>query len=265
VQGATELVDDVESLLEPFAASTVATGMTVRGAPLRRAIGASVEAFGDDFVRCQSAKCPDNVVVILDNGHGTVIPVFEGLVAELSFKGAELVNVGYEPDRVHRVRQRELRELRATTAAAAQHGRFRLDGMNADRLANLMQLGEGYDPTMAVYAAYAYYDLQDVERIKNIGSVLPSVIHGTIYDVALLSGDLSGSPDGVEPQLNTWPFAPMLLRGWELLDGYRVPRLDVLRNLKTTLRESLWTMFDERGIQMILRDFSSSQPRGEVG
>ena len=54
-----------------------------------------------------------------------------------------------------------------------------------------MQYAKGIDPTMAVYAAYAYYDLQTVTRIEQMSGSRED-LGVSLFDVDLLARQLVG-------------------------------------------------------------------------
>ena len=73
-------------------------------------------------------------------------------------------------------------------AASVQQGRFRLADDGRDVARNLQVLN-GEDPALAVYAAYSYYEMQAHERLRQMNDALLDQLDGyTLFDVALLAG-----------------------------------------------------------------------------
>ncbi|MGH8474030.1 MAG: hypothetical protein ACREVJ_16635, partial [Gammaproteobacteria bacterium] len=115
-------------------------------------------------------------------------------LAALTFDEGELVDVSFEPSANspfwadYAARADEIRALRGVAASASRQGRFRLDHVEDPlSIARKMQVAKGIDPTLAVYAAYAYYDLQEIERIRGMAAYLRDNLFGaTLFDVALL-------------------------------------------------------------------------------
>lgn len=256
VDGAKALARSVDELLAPLPALTMSTGVRVHGATLEDAFGPTVESFGSDHVVCEASEDePALVALTFGDGSGTVIPCLTGFIAEVTQRHRELVHIGYEPSPGNENvvlsddRLQELRQLRAVAASSAQYNRFRLTPDQSRALVGRMQATNGIDPTMAIYAAYAYYDRQDIGRIQEIYEQLPTAMNGVLYDVALLSGYLS--PGHEAPLHRVVPFAPMLSQGWDLLSGYRVNHHDFLWKLKRNMRESLWTLFEPAGMDLI--------------
>ena len=76
-----------------------------------------------------------------------------------------------------------------------------------------------------------------------------------IFDVAMLSGELSGKPP--EGPRGAYPFCPMLSQGFALLRVNDVRLAESIVAARDHLRPSLWTTFDKDGMQIVekaLRD-----------
>jgi hypothetical protein len=117
----------------------------------------------------------------------------------------------------------------------------------------------GIDPSLAVYAAYAYHDLQDVERIRRMSRYLRDDIGVTLFDIALLGRTLVDRP--VKPDDRTVPFVPMLSQGWALLAAHRLKLHPALAGIERTVMDSLWSLFDANGVAMLIRAIESGQVR----
>jgi hypothetical protein len=189
-----------------------------------------------------------SVLLHFDNDACAVVPAIHGYLAALTFTEGELVDVAYEPATTNRrwpgyqQKMQKLRRLRAVIAAATQNGYFRLDEANALSLARQMQYEKSIDPTLSVYAAYAYYDLQRRDTIREMAGYQESDIHATLFDLALLGRQLVDKE--VKPQDHIVPFFPLLSQGWALLNANRVKRNPVLKKVESRMRSSLWTLFD---------------------
>jgi hypothetical protein len=111
-----------------------------------------------------------------------------------------------------------------------------------------MRLWKSFDPTMALYAAYAYHDLRDHARIVDMQAHLTEDLGFQFFDIALLAGGLRGkmaTRDG-----SVIPFAPMLSQGWHLLSAYGAVMPQALTGLERHTLPSLWTLFDRTGVEM---------------
>jgi hypothetical protein len=203
-----------------------------------------------------------SVLIELRNGTGVLVPSIPDFVAELTFEDGQLANLSYEPSSnswrwgEYADRQEELRTLRASVAASAGFGVFRLSGDDAIKLARRMQFAKGVDPSLALYAAYAYHDLQRRDLIREMESYLRADLGWAFFDIALLSGNL---PD---PGRNrVLPPFPMLSQGWTLLSAFGVKLPNSLQQLQRHLLPALWTMFDHGGVAMLAAAIHSGEVR----
>lgn len=243
-------------------------GIKVRGARVTEAFADRVtklEQLDAGLVRIHRGDEPCvSVLLHFDDDTCTVVPAIHGYLAAMTFEKGELVDVAYEPAKTNRRwpayqnKMRKLRRLRAVIAAATQSGYFRLDEKNAIPLAREMQYEKFIDPTLSVYAAYAYYDLQRKEIIREMAGYLRDTIGATLFDLVLLGRQLVDRE--VRPRDNIVPFFPLLSQGWALLNANRVKMHPVLRKIESRMKSSLWTLFDSGAFDP-LRDTIS---RGEV-
>jgi hypothetical protein len=235
-------------------------GLKVRGARFVRAFSASATLTPfqgpSDVVRVESMREPGaSVLLELESGRGVVLPVLPGFLTALTFEDAELVDVAYEPSDntalgyEYRQRAEEMRSLRAVAAASTRSGVFRLETEQALEIARRMQFSKGIDPALAVYAAYAYHDLQRPDLLREMSGYMRSGFGGCLFDVALLARELEGSRAGSSPTF--FGFVPLLAQGWALLSAYRVTLPESLRGLRDTMLPSVWTMFDAAGVQIV--------------
>lgn len=236
-------------------------GFKVRGAQVIDAFSTSAQANvlddAGELVRIdQMGIAPAvNVVLTFEQGTGVVLPAIGGFLTALTFEDDELVNVVYEPSDnsprwgLMQDRLGELRRLRALIASSAKLGVFRLEREDALELARRMQFAKGIDPTMALYAAYAYHDLQRRENIQQMQAYLQDDLQVRLFDVTLLARGLDGKQAGATDRV--FPFLPMLSQGWALLSAHRVRFPAALAGLERHLVPSLWSLFDTRGIDMV--------------
>jgi hypothetical protein len=261
--GSTILRSTAGALATPFGPRHYETGcgFKLRGATVKavHAPGASHEVLDSQgtLVRVSPQHGPATVLLELHDGCGVLLPAIPDFLAELTFDEGELSQVAYEPSDngsrwgEYKARQREMRTLRAAIAAAAGLGVFRLKGDNALQLAQAMQFAKSIDPSMALYAAYAYHDLGRRDRIREMQSYLRGDLGVTLFDIALLAAD-----DSLEEALRNdavLPPVPMLSQGWSLLSAFKAPMHPKLRELERCLRPSLWTLFDPDGTQRLVK------------
>jgi hypothetical protein len=225
-------------------------GFKVRGAAVCEAFAARahVDHLDSSLVRVQSNRNCVSVLLRFENGTCAQLPALQGYLAALTFDEGELADVSYEPAATnyrwndYRNRIGELRRLRAIIARAARNGFFKLEGDSALKLANSMRLEKSIDPTLAIYAAHAFHDLQRGDLIRDMSGYLRDDISTGLFDIELLGRKLLGKSwrnlDRVAP------YFPMLAQGWDLLAANRFEPHPTAPILRKHLKNSLWTLFD---------------------
>lgn len=292
VAGAGQLVGTVELIAAPFGPDHFETrcGIKIRGARIIDffAPRARAEPLGDagDILRINELEGPhgermdlfaasenalrtlaraSSVLLRFEGNFGAVIPAIPGFLTALTFDDGDLVDVAYEPSvntaRWHQFihQATEVRALRAVAASASQNGRFRLEAEDAMKIAQKMQFAKGVDPSFAVYAAYAYHDLQAVERIRQMSGFLRDDVRVTLFDLALLSRELIGK--SIKPDDGIIPFVPLLSQGWALLGAHRVRLHPALDGIGRMMRDSLWSLFDDAGLEKLRRAMETREVR----
>lgn len=271
----TRLVETVETVAAPFGPDHMEStcGVKVRGSRITHFTAAipssDVELLGPEgqFLRVWRLNTPVSVVLRFSDDRGTVIPALPGYLATLTFEDGELVDVGYEPSantglwNDYAVRADEVRSLRAVAASASHNGRFRLDTVEDPfAIARKMQYAKTIDPTLAIYAAYAYHDLQRIDRIREMISFLRPVLAGNaLFDLELLTRSLVNTK--VDLSRPVVPFIPLFSQGWHLLRANRVRLHPALAGIDATMRESVWSLFEPRGVDMLERTLMSEEVR----
>jgi hypothetical protein len=271
VAGVAEMAATAAKVAAPFGPDRHETqcGIKVMGARIAefeitqgRAEFANAE--GNDL-RVYPTAAAESVLLVFASGNGTVVPIVPGFLTALTFDSGELVDVALEPSANHprwydyQARVSELRALRGFASAASQLGRFRLEGPEALAIAQRMQWAKGVDPALALYAAYAYRDLQQLDRLREMSAHLRGDLGSSLFDVAMLARELRGKT--VNRQADVVPFVPMVAQGWDLVDaaGVRLhPRLDGIR---ARVSESLWSLFDRAGVAMLRDTLKSGEVR----
>jgi len=194
-----------------------------------------------------------NAVLRFDNGACVVLPALHEFIGALTFVGRDLVSVSYDPmDYASRWseygdRLTEIWQLRSVVAASSAMGTFRLpDDDEGRRLAGRMQFGKGYDPTLAVYAAYAYRSQGRRDRLRDMAAYQAADLGVTLFDIAMLGRRIDGQPP--EARDRVLPFAPLLSQGWALLPAHDLELSDGLAPIRdAVITDSLWTLYDANG------------------
>lgn len=270
--GTRGLLATVDDVLRPFGPDHFETncGIKVRGARLVDFVlmHGHGELLGTDGDLLRINNLNGGAVSVLlrfEGNFGTVIPAIPEFLATVTVQDGDIVDVGYEPSAntwrwdMFRDRANELRTLRAVAASSSQHGRFRLDQPDAMKIAQQMQYAKGIDPTLAVYAAYAYHDLLQMERIRDMAGYMRGDIGVALFDLELLGRRLVDK--SVTANDRIVPFVPLLSQGWALLGANRVKLHPALKGIESTMRDSLWTLFDAPGLSKLEKALKSKEVR----
>ncbi|MEO8410203.1 MAG: hypothetical protein ABI478_06500 [Propionivibrio sp.] len=269
---ATQWVDTVERIAKPFGPDHFETecGIKARGVRIVDAFASRARptllGSGGDIVRVESMDGPmASVLLWFEGGFGMVVPAIQGFVAAVSSEHGEIVDVAYEPSAnnwrwaEYRTRAADVRTLRALAAASSQHGRFRLDSKDAPLVAQKMQYAKGLDPTLAIYAAYAYHDLQTLDRIDQMSDYLRRDIGATFFDIELLRRKLIGKTVAASDFIV--PFFPIVAQGWALLRAHRINLHPALDGIESSMRDSVWTTFDATGLEKLKSALQTKEVR----
>jgi hypothetical protein len=246
------------------------TGLSVHGMPIRRALtsqGMFAEVLDDGrsggraLIRLAPRDASATSVMLeFADGGATVVAALQGYIGAVTVQRGLVKNVSYTPSRSnHRWSQGDLdqvEELRAIVAVASRLGTFRIEGSEparvrqATQLADRIRVFKGVDPSLGLYAAYAYAEAGLLEQIRSVGSILRTDLNADLFDVALLSGRLSLS----DPQVlarSAVPFCPMLSQGWSWLRVKNVNLPDTLSGARDFLRPALWSTFDPGAVPLL--------------
>jgi hypothetical protein len=245
-------------------------GFKIRGARIVEAAstGAGTELFATpgDVARVNTLKYPGaSVLLIFEDGSGVVLPAIPEFLAALTVEEGEVVDVAYEPSdntgRWYEFQQygNDIRTLRALAASSTKDGVFRLEGQDALGVARRLQYAKSVDPTLAIYAAYAYQDLRRGDLIREMSDYMGGDLGGRLFDIALLAREIDGKTAGTLPDV--FGVAPLLSQGWALLGAHRVVLPPSLNNIERTLLPSVWTMFDKTGVAQLRAAFQKGEIR----
>ena len=214
-----------------------------------------------DVVRVWDVTRPAaDTLLLLDDGSAVVLPAIPEFLASLTIVDGDLVDVAYEPseftDRwdMYRDHAAELRTLRAVVATATREGSFRLQGEDALKLARRMQYAKSIDPALAVYAAYAYHDLHQFDRLEEMHAYMRHDLGAAFFDVALLARTLDNTT--YASRKNVLSPVPLLSQGWAYLRARQIGLPRAFANLQGTLQDSVWTKFDQPGAKQLEQAFT---------
>jgi hypothetical protein len=258
------------------------TGFTISGAKVQLALARpgirrQVVSPGDGSEQAAKIRIDmggaraASVAIRFGNGTGTVIAALKGFIGSIVVDEAGVSNVSYFPSEGNPLWQEyngerdRIGKLHAAIATAARFGVFRIQGgaegkaSAGERLASTIRTLKDIDPTLGLYAAYAYTDAGLQRQVQSVRDYMRGDLQADLFDVAMLSGALAGrSPDGTDA---TVPFCPMLSQGWGYLRVQEVHVPAEVNAAQDHLRSALWTTFDEEGIQIVLAAMQAGKLR----
>lgn len=208
----------------------------------------------------EDVRKPSSIVFDFEGTSGAVLAILPGFIGTVIVVHGRVVAVNYVPSNQtgryweYQQRAEQLEEMKAFAAVASLNGRFVVEGERAEQFAARIRQLKGLDPTLGLYAAYAYaqvgrhdeaYSVYEYMKKDEIEVPVP-------FDVGMLASRFKlGVPK--EPGARFAPFCPMLAQGWALLSEGDPMYRPIHRELRSNLLPALWTTLDARGIQ-IARD-----------
>jgi hypothetical protein len=274
----TALAKSTRKIAQPFGPmhQESGCGFKIRGG----AIAAAQSLHG----RTEMTRTPADVVRVwdlnqvatpalleLDSGSGIVLPAIRDYLCALTIEGGDLVDVAYEPVdyarrwNTYKYQADEIRQLRSFIGTASRHGFFRLEGDDALQLARRMQRLKALDPSLAIYAAYAYHDLHQQDHIEEMDKYLrrpwdDDGFGATLFDVAMFAkgGKRAKMPP---PKEMMYTFCPLLSQGWAYLGSRRISLPAGLEGLERMVEDSMWTIFNAKGVALLRRNMFGRKRR----
>lgn len=201
---------------------------------------------------------PASVAIRFSDGSGTVVAALRDYIGTIVVDEGRVVSVAYRRSGMETagVHEEELIKLRTLVATSARFGTFRIPGTGEERerrardLADRIRMLKMVDPTLGIYASYAYADADMPSQIKSVRDFMRHDINGQIFDVALLANELSDVP--LPARQGIAPFCPMLSQGWGLLRIGNVVLHPDIDRARDHLKPALWTTFRERGMDLVI-------------
>lgn len=218
-----------------------------------------------DAVVIDGAVPAQPVAVVLHDGRCVVLPALRGYIGHVLFDETGLANVSYVPSSnnyrwgEYAAHRDEIDRLRALVAVAVQSNTFRLRSeKEAAQLAQRIRVEKSLDPTLGLYAAYAFAQAGMDAQVRDVAGFMRDDLQTELFDVAMLSGNLAHPQPWMGAPV---PFCPLLTQGWNLVRAYGVTLPDVLTTASRFLANSLWSTFTKRGTSIIVDAIKSGELR----
>lgn len=203
----------------------------------------------------------DDTLIVLPvmPGYIGTVHVDEGLVQSVSFEmGMTLAQTFAQTPS----RRLHLHHLQALAAAFASSAKLRtLAATQASSFADVLRQEKRLDPTLGIYAAYAYLLAADDQGVRSVLSYFLDYQASSQpplpvpFDVALLAGALASGKRKARPLIA--PFCPMMSLGWTVLAAHgKNQKLHpaILEAGKYRLNTE-WSTFRRRDTQPLIEAF----------
>jgi hypothetical protein len=218
-----------------------------------------------EAIRIHPGIPAQSVVVVLQDGRSAVLPALQGYTAHALFDEGGLANVSYVPSSNswrwsdYNARREDIDRFRALVALAVERNTFQVrSDREANELAQQIRVVKSLDPTLGLYAAYAFAQAGRDAQVRDIAGFMRDDLKADLFDVAMLAGFAESPPANTQPPV---PFCPMLTQGWNLLRAYDVKLPDVLTEASKFLSNSLWSTFTRRGTTIVIDAIKSGELR----
>jgi hypothetical protein len=242
------------------------TGFSVIGARVVSAMSPRflVRVLGAGFVQLlpEDDGAPSaSVLIEFGGGNGTVLPGLRGYIGHVFVDRGTVTNVNYvpSPKNIDRCREyqsvkADVEALRAAVAAAAGLGVFRVEPSEARSFADKIHRLGVFDPTLSLYAAYAYASAGLDQEVSSVLQHMRADLQVELFDVAMLARrgvhPHEMGPDGPDP-FAVLPFCPIFHQGWSLLEVRQAGLQGVVRQARDWLLPALWSTFAPEGVKLL--------------
>jgi Caspase domain len=197
-----------------------------------------------------------SVILRFAGGSGAVVATLKDYVGVIKVEEGRVVYVSYYPSRNsprwpdYKREHNRIDGLLARVATAAYYGVFRIEGTKDERpqraakLADRIRVGKGIDPTLSLYAAYAYADADLIDSVRSVRNAMRDDLDADFYDLAMLS------QEGLDNR--AVPFCPMLAQGWDQLRVRGIHLSPDVEQVRNYVLPALWTTFDPEGVDILV-------------
>jgi hypothetical protein len=215
------------------------------------------------------------VAVCLKSGSICFLPIMPGYIGTLHVRDGQAVSLSFEisaqlqPPWMTEEQRRRLAQRRALAASLAASGKLgHLAKAEGDRHGTFLREDKLADPTLGIYASYAYAlsgNDEDARSVYDWFSQHPSLdppglrAAPTPFDVAMLAGASIQGTTKNPPAIA--PFCPMMSLGWSVLSSY----LDT-NSLHGAIVQAgryrlncEWTTFRQRDVKFLIAAFGSGE------
>ena len=128
----------------------------------------------------------------------------------------------------------------------------------ATAFADQIRILKGIDPTLGIYAAYAYDAANLPDQVRSVAEIMQSDLGIDFYDPAMLARRLTEGREFIATA-GVVPFCPVLRQGWELLRVKGVALDEPVMTAQPFLTQSLFTTFTGEGASILAQAVGSGE------
>lgn len=246
------------------------TGFTVVGAGVERAAvtGSRCDKFFEREavqirVHAAGGAAGRTMLLQFDSGRGMPLAVLDGMIGTVVVQNGQVATVSYVPSRNSRKYRdyqpeaKAIEQMRAFAAVATLTGEFKIqDSEQGRRIAEMLRALKSFDPTLGLYAAYAYTQAGDIEAVRSVLGYMVREREAVLFDVPLLARSLS--PLGLPEGKLVAPFCPMLTQGWSFVRSLEIPLHPAVMESANDLQPGLWTSFSPESMGLLFETFGEN-------
>lgn len=198
-----------------------------------------------------------SVLLQFRGGTGILLAILPGFIGVVTVAEARVLNVNYLPALATARYQAQAagaaarEKIKATTAVNARYGDFNPLAPQAGPFTTWLQDPHGFDPTLGLYAAYAYAQrgkYAEVAAIRRWLAEDPEL--PPLFDIELLAARYPEAR-AAAAALPIVPPAPLLAQGWALLTPDNPLYHPLHGRLRPHLLPALWTTYTAEGVAIV--------------
>ncbi len=245
----------IAKIIESTAAARSEADVSIKGAVVRSVAGAGQMELVTDNRDSWINLAPNSgsaLALRFENGSGFVVASIPGYVTTVVVQDGRIATVNYTPAPGSRNYSEyvtvasELEARRAAAAVDALNGNFSIESSGDIALADYVRLHKRVDPTLGIYACYAYSRAGRFDEIIDIYNVMSMEPEAVPFDVAMLAAHSAGA---MFPSVARG--IPLLTQGWMMLDRFQQSLPMALAQAREFLQPSLWATFSEAGMHIL--------------
>lgn len=187
-----------------------------------------------------------------ERGNGFVVAPIPGYFATVVVERGRIVTVNYTPTVESRSRakylsvEKQFEERRAAAAIDSLNGNFSIECMNGVAFVDYARSLSLIDPTLGIYACYAYARAGKYDEISAIFQFMSDELETVPFDIAMLA------TQGRKPVFpSVVPGMPLLTQGWMMLDRFQSSVPPTIAKLREFLEPSFWATFSDGGMNIL--------------